>query len=165
MKLNLPREATFKGPAIVWKRIAAFIIDLFILDFVIGFPFRSLLTKIVPSGDFSVSYDYLLSNPQITTALTLIMFLYGFLALLYFSILEYTTRQTIGKIFMNIMVEPTNKEIGYFNYVVRSMYLLTVFPFILLWIADPLFMFFSKDKRRLSEILSKTRTTAVYFLR
>ena len=165
VKLNLPGEATFKGPAMLWKRLVALILDFIIIEFVIGVPFRSIIMKIIPQDGLSQSYSYLLSNPRITALLSSVTILFGLLALLYFAILEYKTNQTIGKTLMNIKVESVNKELTFLSCLIRSMYLVLVFPFILLWLIDPLFIFFTKDKRRLSEILSKTRTVEVYSLR
>ena len=164
-KLNLPKEATFVGPAVVWKRIAAFIVDMIILDFVIGTPLRSVLTNIVPNKGFSDTYSYLSTNSKIAAAISLIFFMYGILAILYFAILEYKTGQTIGKMLFNITIKSDREDMSFLQCIMRSIYLLMIFPLILLWIADPVFMIFSKEKRRLSEIISKTRTIEVYLLR
>lgn len=160
--LNLPKEATFKGPALIWKRVLAFVIDILIINFVIGFPFRRLIAGIVPARDFSNSYAYISSNQKLVGLLSLIMILFGLLAILYFAILEYKMGQTVGKMFMNIKVEA--EQLTFFSCLIRSMFLIFIFPFVLLWVIDPLFMFFTKDKRRLSEILSKTRTIEIYLL-
>jgi len=165
VKLKLPKEATFNGPAVVWKRALAFLIDIIIIDFIIGFPLRNIVMKLVPSSGFSSNYGYLTANPKTTAILSLVMFMFGFLVLLYFSILERKTGQTLGKIFMNIKVESLNKDLTFLACMVRSMYLVFFFPFVLLWVIDPLFMIFSKDGRRLSEILSRTKTVERYALR
>lgn len=163
-KLDLPAEATFKGPALLWKRALAFALDLVILDFVIGSPFRSAIARLIPQGDAVADYSYFMSHPDITALLSLALVTFGFLALLYFSILEYKTGQTIGKMFMNIKMESTTGEFTFFQCVTRSIYFIMLFPFALLWLADPIFMLFTKDKRRLSEILSGTRTVEVFYL-
>ena len=85
-KLNLPKEATFTGPAVLWKRALAFLIDIIILDFVVGFPLRRVFVKVAPVGDFSLQYSYFASNPKAIALLSLIMVVYGLLALLYFAI-------------------------------------------------------------------------------
>ena len=162
MKLNLPKQRSFKGPAIIWKRIIAFVLDLLILDFIIGIPFRNLIIRIVPNNGFTAQLNYFNSNPGLLASLSVIMVAYGLMMLLYFSILEYKIGQTVGKIFMNIKVDSDKKNFGFFSFIIRSMYMIMIFPFILLWIVDPIFIFFNKDGRRLSEILSKTRTIAMY---
>ena len=46
----------------------------------------------------------------------------------------------------------------------RNIVFIPIFPFILLWVLDPLFMFFTKTNQRLSEILSKTKVVEKYDL-
>jgi uncharacterized RDD family membrane protein YckC len=162
LNLNLPKEASYKGPASIWKRLVAFVLDLLILDFVIGSPFNSLLSKLSPKISPMETYSYFMSHSRDAMLISLVTIAYGFLALLYFALLEYKTGQTIGKMFMNIKVE--SEEQNLFLFMVRSMFLLIVFPFILLWLLDPLFMLLSKEKMRLSEILSRTRTVEIYHL-
>jgi uncharacterized RDD family membrane protein YckC len=162
-KLNLPKQPTFQGPAAIWKRIIAFAIDLIILDFVIGYPLQGAILGVLPQAGFMQSYQYVNANPQAAQALNLVMVVFGLLALLYFAILEYKLGQTVGKMFMNIRVK-YDQRLSFFQAVIRSMEFLLIFPFILLWVIDPLFMAFNKDGRRLSEILSKTRTVEVYNL-
>ncbi|MBR9699234.1 RDD family protein [Candidatus Woesearchaeota archaeon] len=165
VKLNLPKEAMFKGAAPVWKRALAFAIDLLILDFVVGFPLRRVLADAMPQGGFTDSYAYLQAHPGSVSILTTIMIFFGILALLYFALLEYKLGQTIGKIFMQIKVESLIKRMSFFSCLIRSLYFLFVFPFMLLWVIDPLFILLNKEGRRLSELLSRTRTIAVYQLR
>ncbi len=160
--LNLPKDATFKGPASIWKRALAFAIDLLILDFVIGGFYRSLIAKLLPTD--IPSYNFFSANPKITSLISLITMFFGLLALLYFSIMEYKTGQTIGKMFVNIRVESDDSQFTYWQAITRSAYFIIFFPFFLLWIIDPIFMFFSKDKRRLMEVISRTRTVETYFL-
>jgi uncharacterized RDD family membrane protein YckC len=162
LNLNLPKEASYKGPASIGKRLVAFVLDLLILDFVIGSPFNSLLSKLSPKISPMETYSYFMSHSRDAMLISLVTIAYGFLALLYFALLEYKTGQTIGKMFMNIKVE--SEEQNLFLFMVRSMFLLIVFPFILLWLLDPLFMLLSKEKMRLSEILSRTRTVEIYHL-
>ncbi len=160
--LNLPKNVTFKGPAVLWKRMAAFVIDLIILDFVIGTPFRAIINRIIPSNDFQSSYAFFAANPNLTALLSIVVAFFGLLASLYFVILEFSLGQTVGKMLFNIKVESKEKELSFLSCMVRNMLFLFIFPFTLLWILDPLFVIFTKDSRRLSEILSRTRTVEDY---
>jgi uncharacterized RDD family membrane protein YckC len=165
LNLNLPDEPTFKGAPPFWKRAAAFAIDILIIDFIIGMPFRGIFESLMPSSEFQQSFQFLTQNQSIAAILSLVMILYGLLALMYFTLLEYKIGQTLGKMFMQIKVENTSNTRNFLSFIVRNMYLLMFFPFVLLWIIDPVFMLFTKEKRRLSEILSKTRTIQIYSLR
>jgi len=163
MKLNLPKAASFSGPAAIWKRAVAFIVDLVILDIVFGFVLKSKIVT-VPPTEFMNVISFYENNPQILYTNTLVMLVYGILILAYFSILEYKIGQTIGKIFMSITVKPDKKTQGYFSYIVRSMYFIFIFPFFLMWAIDPIYLIFNKENRRLTEVLSKTRTVEKYNL-
>ncbi|MCH8127911.1 RDD family protein, partial [candidate division KSB1 bacterium] len=71
MKLNLPKEREYVGTAPLWKRIAAFFIDLFIINFVLLIPFRPLLRVLVQEeSGFSQMYSYLSSNPSVVEIIT-----------------------------------------------------------------------------------------------
>lgn len=162
-KLNLPKERTFTGPANAWKRAAAFAVDLLIINLIVLFPFRSLFQKIIPkSASFAEAYSSLNQDSELGAAITFLTVVVSFLSILYFYLLERRLHQSIGKILFNIYVISDNKEFKRWQLLVRSMFLIPVFPFILLWILDPAFLFFTKTNQRLSEILSKTRVVERY---
>jgi len=92
------------------------------------------------------------------------MILLSILALFYFAILEYKLGQSIGKIFMNIKVISITKKLLFWQCIGRSLFLLPVFPFFLLWAIDPLFLFFNKKGQRLSEFLTKTKVVEDYII-
>lgn len=163
-RLNLPKEKLFVGPALIWKRIAAFLIDLAIINLVIFIPFRSLLAKIFPA-DYSFSEALkLLSSTDYAELITLVSSLMGVFIILYFYMLEKRMRQSVGKRIMKIYIASDNKELKFWQVLVRNIVFLPVFPFFLLWILDPLFMMFTKTNQRLSEILSRTKVIGIYSL-
>ena len=160
--LNLPKEKVFTGPALLWKRIAAFLIDMAIIMFVVSFPFRKLLQNSVPQNySFSQMYEYL-SKSSGTSYLASVYFVMSILAFLYFYMCERKMSQTIGKKLMNVYVVSDNSETKRWQFLVRSLLFIPIFPFDLLFIADPLFMLFTKSNQRLSEILSRTRVVENY---
>lgn len=160
--LNLPKIKTMKGPAMPYKRILAFMIDFMILNFTVLFPFKSLFEGMVPEDlGFSESLD-IMSSTDMSGLIMSVTFFASILMILYFTILEKKLGQSIGKILLNIRVESELKEKKLWQYLVRNLFLIPLFPFILLWILDPLFMLFSKDKKRLSEVLSKTKVVETY---
>jgi len=163
MKLKLPKESIFLGPPPLLRRVLAFLVDLLVIDLVIISPFRGILQKIVPKGG-SDAYNFLISNPGYGRTLSLIMLIIGILSVLYFALLEYKFSQSIGKMLFGLFVKSELKQKRLWQYAVRSMFLLMIFPFILLLILDPVFMFFTKTNQRLSEILSKTRTVQSYLM-
>jgi uncharacterized RDD family membrane protein YckC len=85
-------------------------------------------------------------------------------AILYFLLLEKKIGQTPGKMIFNISVAGESGEVRLWQLAIRSIFLIPIFPFFLLWVVDPLFMFFTKSSQRLSEILSRTKTVEKYML-
>ena len=164
-RLNLPKESTFVGPALLWKRIAAFFIDMAIINLVVLFPFRSLFQNIIPKDySFLEAYKLLSSSTNYSSFLTPASFIVSILIILYFLMLERRMSQTIGKMLMKVYVISDNKELKAWQLLARNIVFIPIFPFVLLWILDPLFMFFTKTNQRLSEILGKTRVVEKYSL-
>lgn len=157
-RLNLPESGAFLGPALIWKRVAAFFIDMLVINIVILFPFRSLFHGIVPKGySFSEAYSFL-SSTNYTGFISSVSFVISVLIMLYFFMLERKMGQSIGKKLMGVYVVGDNKSIKPWQLLVRNLGFIPIFPFILLWVLDPLSMFFTKTNQRLTEILSRTKT-------
>ena len=78
--------------------------------------------------------------------------------------MEKKMRQTIGKALIGIYVVSDNKDLKAWQLLVRNIVFMPIFPFVLLWLFDPLFMFFTKTNQRLTEILSRTRVVEKYSL-
>ena len=162
-RLNLPKERTFIGPALLWKRIAAFFIDVTIINLFILFPFRSLFQSIIPK-DYSLSeaYNLLSTSIDYTKFISSVSFVMLILVILYFLMMERKMQQTIGKMLMKIYVVSDNNSLKTWQLLARNLVFIPIFPFVLLWVLDPLFMFFTKTNQRLTEILSKTRVVEKY---
>ena len=163
--LNLPKERTFVGPALLWKRIAAFFIDMVIINLVVLFPFRSLFQDIIPKDySFSEAYKLLSSSTNYAGFITSVSFMMSILVMLYFFMLEKKMGQTIGKMLMKIYVVSGNNSLKTWQLLARNLVFIPIFPFVLLWVLDPLFMFFTKTSQRLSEILGRTKVVEMYIL-
>ena len=130
MKLKLPKQKTFTGPALVWKRVLAFFIDLLIINFIILFPFRSLFDKIVPASlSFKETFS-MVNAPQLNSFILTISIFVAMLMILYFMILEGKLGQSIGKILTNMYVVSESKELRFWQLLVRNLFLIPFFPFI-----------------------------------
>ena len=148
----MKKRKTIEMPASVWRRAAAFVIDLLILDIVIMFPFRKLLTA-VPAGSIAETAEFFQQNPELMDSLYTAVIVIGVLSLLYFTIMEYKFHQTLGKMLMNLYV---TEEMTFWQALARNLFLLPFLPFILLWVVEPLYILFTKEHQRLLEILTKT---------
>ena len=166
MKKRLNNSKSFKAPALIWKRIVAFAIDLIIFDFVVLTFFRKIIINLVPQDkSFLEMQSYMAGSESLITTITLLMFAVMGLAFVYFTYQEYKFRDTIGKRILKITIESETKQPKFWQCMVRNLYWIPLFPvFPLLAIADFISMFTTKDNRRLTELLSKTRTISYYSL-
>ncbi|MBW2984979.1 RDD family protein [Candidatus Woesearchaeota archaeon] len=161
--LSLLKKRSFKGPASIWKRLFAFILDFLLIDLICGYPFRRILESIVPKGSgYTELYQFLVANPGLKTPLFMMSIALGFIAMLYFAVLEYYTGQTIGKMLTNITVESETKKLAFWQCLVGNLFLIPIFPLILLWLIDPLWLLYTKGKKRLSDVLAKTNVVEMY---
>lgn len=135
----------FAAPSF-WKRTLAFLVDLLIIDLLLT-PFESAVQNIIPPGVSFVAF-------QGSSRLIWLMIAMSAVAVLYFALFEYKLRQSIGKMIFKLYVISDTKELKIWQAVGRSLFIIPIFPFILLWLIDPVYLIFRK--RRLSEILTKT---------
>lgn len=161
--IGLKRGKIFFAQASVLKRIIAFIADLFIVNMVILFPFKRIFDDIIPdTSSFSETLDLLSANAEYSASITIIVLSASILTILYFMAMEKKFGQTPGKMLFNLYVVSQAKKMRYWQLFVRSMFLIPIFPFVLLWVIDPIVMLFTKENQRLSEILSRTKVVEKY---
>lgn len=154
--LNLPRKRMMEIPAPLLKRIFSYVIDLFIINIIIITPFSSVLKKIIPTdlGTEEV-IAYVQSNPGLQMFIIKIFVLIGILAVLYFTFFEYKAQQTPGKMLMREYIKPeSGKELSFWSYLISNLTFIPIFPFIILWVIDPIHMFLSPKNQRLMERLT-----------
>ena len=156
--LNLPKARIMATNASLIKRGVAFLIDLSVINLIIAYPFKKYLTNSIPENlSFIEMHNYFLTNDKLVFSLYIITMIIAVLAITYFTVLEYSIQQTLGKKLLNLKVIALNKEPKIWQYWVRSLFLVPLFPFILLWIIDPIYLFFNKQGQRFTEQLSKTK--------
>src|SRR3989338_11165697 len=90
----------YNAPSI-WKRSLAYIIDLFLVNFVVTIPFSKNINNL------SINFDLLFAPNN--NNLFLISLFVIFSLLFYFSVLEYKTGQTLGKMLMKIYTVSLNR--------------------------------------------------------
>ena len=162
-KLNLPESKAFIAPASLLKRFVAYFIDLVIVNFIIISPFNVILEKIIPSGSFSETYQYIQNNPEVSSIIFFLSVVIGILIVAYFTVFEYLTQQTPGKMLMRqYIVKETGQQLKLRNYIISNLTFMPVFPFILLWIADPVYMVISPKSQRLMERFTRILVVEKY---
>jgi len=155
LNLNLPKKREVVLPASVLKRFASYILDFLILN-VILYPINNSINKIIPSEKgFEGVYSYIQSNPLFTKMLLFYSMIVGAIIVLYFTYFEFKTNQTPGKMLMNLHIIPDGKkQLGFFDYLLSNLTFIPTFPFVILWILDPLWIIFSKNNQRFMEKIS-----------
>ena len=139
-----------------WKRLLSVAIDLFIINFVLLAPFSSLIALIIPSTSFAV----LSLGERTLTRLSMVLLVMACFVVLYFALFEYFLGQSPGKAALRLIVRSrTGQAIRLWQALCRHLVWLPLFPFVLLWLLDPLWFIFSS--RRLSESLTRTNTFEV----
>ncbi|MBU0980906.1 MAG: RDD family protein [Nanoarchaeota archaeon] len=152
---RLPKPRTVEARASLFKRVLAFAIDILILDLVVLGPLKKLVSGIVSDGGITATTEFLNSNPEIMNKMIILSAISGVLMLTYFTVLELMVGQTAGKALLNLYVKG-KKRITLWQALLRNIFIIPMFPFVLLWVVEPIFLLFSR--RRLLEILTKTET-------
>jgi uncharacterized RDD family membrane protein YckC len=166
--LNLPERHVFMGPASPFKRLLAFFVDLAVIDFfVLGFYTEIISRLLGNSTDIMSTYYMLTAQTGRADAIILIFTLIITLTLAYFVLMQYATGQTLGAMLLNLhVVSPVNdKEYtlpGFWQCMMRNIFIIPAMPFVLLWIADPIYFFYAKKGQRLTEWLSRTKVIEQY---
>ena len=160
--LKLPKSRTITTDASILKRIAAFLTDLLILDLIIAFPFQKLLEKMIPSASASEIYRQISTNPALANQVYFIITLVGLMFIAYFAILEYKLGQTVGKMIFNIHVVSTKEkeDLKFWQCLFSNLIFIPLFPFIILWAVDPIYLFITKQT--FSNSLTKTKVVEVH---
>lgn len=127
-------EAHWKKPVLgyeprvpVWKRILALIIDILLFNVTVAVP----LSGLVPAS-------FTATSTVLAVGVVLVALFFGYLVAS-----QYLIGQTIGMMLFQYRATNTNEL---WRCVVRNIFILPVFPFILLWIIDPLFLAFTGDR-------------------
>ncbi|MEM4755542.1 MAG: RDD family protein [Candidatus Woesearchaeota archaeon] len=145
--VSLP-EKTFV-PASYWRRLFALVVDIVLLDLFVYMQFSFMFPKTLSFASFKdLAPDQM--NMMMMGAMILTFF-----TLLYFVYQEKTYGQTLGQRIAQISIQAP-KEATWRHHLINNFFLIPFFPFLLLWIIEPIYMFVKKE--RLLETLSTLRT-------
>ena len=162
MKNTVPKKKPFLAQASIAKRFFAFAIDIFIVNWIILWPFTRIIDNLMPASSFTEALQFAEAKIQFTGSLAGVIVSLSLVTILYFVIFEKKFGQSPGKMIFNLYVVSQEKELKNWQLFVRSVFLIYIFPFILMWIIDPIVMFFTKENQRLLEILSRTKVMEEY---
>ena len=143
-------------PAAVWKRILAFLLDLYL-----GIAAASaLIGLITPNTNIAIA-DAIANPSLVITPLLAAAFLYLMVFIvLYHVACEYIVGQTPGMLLFGLSIknkrENTKEGLTFGQALIRNLFLIPLFPFYLFWLVEPLFYVFQGE--RLLEYWTKTET-------
>lgn len=142
MKKGVSLKKTIPSPAPLWKRVCAYLIDALIISVVVVLP----LSKLYDKTNLTASSwrDALFLMQQGLTFKTIIVSLaIAIITILYWTLLEYKTHQTPGKMLLNIKVISAREQLAFSQCLLRN---LTKFSTVLLFL-DTLYMIKAKHRR------------------
>jgi len=144
-------NAVLVNNATFWRRALAFIFDLLLINLVIAWPFQSTLQKFALR---ELTFESVL--PAQAYFIVMMIFI---LALLYFTFLEYYIGQTPGQMIMGIESIANNGKMTFWKALGRNIFILPFFPFYVLWVLEPIYLIFYKQ--RFLERWTNTNTVMV----
>ncbi len=156
-KKELEQFMGYQKPNLLWRRYIAFFIDFIVVYFIVVIPFRPFLNSLPQTKDFSQFYS--LFSAEKLTALKPLFYIaltVSFLTILYWSILEYKTGQTLGKKLLNIKVNSKENELTFWQCFLRNISKINT----LILILDVFYMWYYQTNQRYLEVLSKTEVVS-----
>jgi len=132
-------------PAVLWKRFLAYLIDVLMISFIVILPLRGFSSGMPQWSGWQMSMMRGWNVIVITLAVAVV-------TVLYWALLEYYVRQSIGKMVCRIRVQSTGGVLTLRQCVVRNV---TKISSVLLLI-DVAYMFITHGHQRFVEKLSGT---------
>lgn len=146
------------GWALLLRKAGAFWLDIAFSVMFLVWPFLGLFEKSIPTTGVSATITFLSEHPQTVFSLNIISLFVCFIVMAYFILLQRLTGSTIGMLAFSLRVVPTNPHLHWWQCIVRNLFLILFFPFILLLLTEAGSLIWSRGEVRLLERLSQTRT-------
>jgi uncharacterized RDD family membrane protein YckC len=151
-QLILPKDEMSVGKAPVSKRFIAFLIDMFVVFTIFIVPFITVfsMSSGIVSTDLVSIEQFVYENFGILATLEIS---FDFIILFYFTVSEGTLGYTLGKRVFNLNVG----KVTYGQAITRNITKAFFFTIPYIALADLIWMFFASDRRRLTEVISRTK--------
>jgi uncharacterized RDD family membrane protein YckC len=156
--IHLPQQEVEITPAPFWKRTLAFIIDFALVYFVFFQLFMIIyasMTGLPIGGDVGALQSYMQLKPEISEKVFVTLVAGTFILLFYFTLMERVIGSTVGKKLLNLsVVSLHHNRINYVQAIIRNLTKSILLP---LLVFDMIWIFFTKNKQRFSEIFAGTK--------
>ena len=147
--MDIKRLLSKETPAPLWRRLAAYLLDVGVLAFIL-LPLQPSFALELDS--FTALYSLFTAQPTLGWQFLLLVAVTLVLSLAYWSILEYQYHQTFGKYLLRVRVMSEEKHLRYGQCLLRNLAKLSSFLLLL----DVLYMVFKRTSQRYSETLART---------
>ena len=153
-----PLKELKKEQVSIWRRGLAFLVDIIIIQFIVNLNFNKLLESELSNDKTLVElFNYTIENySNLEPKLMLISIITAVAALLYFTILEWKLKQTLGKMLLRIEVKSENKKLELWQALLRNLPKAMFFVNYLVWILLIDLIYHSFTRKRLFDRLAKT---------
>jgi len=153
----MPKKFMIKKEVSIWKRGFAFLIDLLIIEFIVNLNFSKFLEQELSNNKTLVElFNYGLENySSLEPRLLMISIITAISALIYFTLMEFYLKQTIGKIMLKIKISYQNK-LEFWQALVRNIPKVAFFVNYTVWIFLIDLIYHSFTKKRLFDKLART---------
>ncbi|HLD05549.1 MAG TPA: RDD family protein [Candidatus Nanoarchaeia archaeon] len=141
-------KSVYQFQASPLRRGLAFLVDLVIMNLIVFTPFEGILAQYAKG-----SWAETLKMTSIPSELLMVMVCMVILAWLYLVLLEFLLRQTVGMMLLGLYVDG---QVSFWRVLIRNLFIVPFFPFFLLWLVEPIYLFFRGE--RWLEHLTHTRT-------
>lgn len=139
-----------RGAAPLWKRVIAYVIDAFIISFIIVTPFMNKIEVIEPE---TLSEAFASFSTMFSKEVILISLIVSLLTLFYWCFLEYKFGQTVGKVLMRTQVASIKrKKLTLSQIIIRNVTKLSTFLLVL----DTIYLIIKRNDQRFTDVLAKT---------
>jgi len=148
----------YKEQVSVWKRGFAFIIDIIIIQFLINLSFNKILEDSFGSDKSLIELfntgieNYSTLQPK----LLLISIVTAIAALIYFTLMEFKLRQTLGKMLFKIKVVQYTKKLDFLQVLLRNIPKALFFVNYTIWVFLIDILYYSFTRKRLFDKIAKT---------
>ena len=148
----------YKEQVSIWKRGFAFIIDMIIIQFIVSLNFNKFLEDSLGSDKSLIDlFNTGLENySTLQPKLLLISIVTAIAALIYFTLMEFKLRQTLGKMIFKIRIISSNKKLEFYQVLLRNIPKSLFFINYTIWIFLIDIIYYNFTRKRLFDKIAQT---------
>ena len=153
-----PLKELKKQEVSIWRRGFAFLVDIIIIQFIVNLNFNKFLEDSLGSDKSLIDlFNTGLKNySTLQPKLLLISIVTAIAALIYFTLMEFKLRQTLGKMIFKIKVVQDTKKLEFWQVLLRNVPKALFFVNYTIWVFLIDILYYSFTRKRLFDRIAKT---------